>query len=533
MSSKERTRMVVLEQLKHREISVSDAVRRLGITRRHVFRLKALYRAGGPGAIVHRARDRRPGNRRLDPALRRRVIELYREQYPDFGPTLAAEKMLERNAIEIHPETLRRWLIASGDWGGRQRRRVHRRRRRRRERFGELVQIDGSDHAWFEERGPRSCVMVMIDDATGRMRLFMAPTETTAAALVVLRKWVERWGVPQAMYADCKTLYWSQTALDNPQLRGRRAVHSEFGRVLMGLGIELIPAHSPQAKGRVERRNGVLQDRLVKELRLRGINDIDAANRFFDEYSDHLDRMFGIEPADPNDAHRVFAPADPKRRERAFSIDYERTVAHDNTVSFEGRPWQILEQEGAPRPRSKVTMWRAMDGSTSCQWQNRDLEIAPVDTKAIKAERFRKRCETIWAAHDESDADVAGDQSPGPPGILRLGAKAEAGVLRACGEADTKSKRTSAKNAVKAKPTNEIKIKNGGTRNAIVKAGKNKIVGAKMVVSAATEQGAGRPSASRPRSASASGTVLGSRPRGALSPARSNLSSRKRKAARR
>lgn len=484
MSSKERTRMVVLEQLKHREISVSDAVRRLGITRRHVFRLMARYKTGGPGAIVHRSRDRRPGNRRLDPALRRRAVELYREHYPDFGPTLAAEKMAERDGIEINSETLRRWLAASGDWLGRQRHRVHRRRRQRRARFGELVQIDGSDHDWFEERGPRTCVMVMIDDATNRMRLFMAPTETTAAALVVLRKWIECWGVPQAMYADRKSLYWSQTALDNPQLRGKRAVHSEFGRVLMGLGIELIPAHSPQAKGRVERRNGVLQDRLVKELRLRGISDIDAANRFFDEYADQLDRLFGVEPADPNDGHRVFAPEGPLRRERAFAVDHERTVARDNTVSFEGRPWQILEQEGAPAAGAKVTLWRAMDGSTSCQWQGRELAIAPVDQEAIKAERFRKKCEAIGAAEDENDADSPGDQSPRPPEILRIGAKAEAG----------------------RKPKSNGARRGGGEKTGTARTG-------------------------RPRTASASGAMLGSRPRGALSPARSKQSSRKRKAA--
>jgi hypothetical protein len=472
MSSKERTRMVVLEQLKHGELSVSEAERRLGITRRHVFRLKARYRAGGPGAIVHRARDRRPGNRRLDPALRRRVIELYRAQYPDFGPTLAAEKLRERDGIEINSETLRRWLTQSGDWLGRQRHRVHRRRRQRRARFGELVQIDGSDHDWFEGRGPRACLMVMIDDATNRMRLFMAPTETTAAALVVMRKWAERWGVPLAIYADRKSLYWSQTALDNPQLRGKRSAHSEFGRVVMGLGIELIPAHSPQAKGRVERRNGVLQDRLVKELRLRGINDIEAANRFFDQYSDELDRLFGIEPADPNDAHRVFAPANAMRRERAFAVDHERVVARDNTISFEGRPWQILAQPGAPRPKAKVTLWRAMDGSTSCQWQGRELAIAPADARAIKVENFRKRCETIWTAQDENEADAPGDQSPGPPGIYRLRAKAETGAK-----------------------------KRGTARKG------------------------------RPCSASASGAVLGSRPRGALSPARSKSFSRKRKAA--
>jgi len=426
MSQTERTRMMVLEAVKRREITLSEAARRMGLSRRQAFRLKARYLAGGAGGIVHRSRGR-PGNRD-QPLLRQEAVALYREAYGDFGPTLAAEKMLERDGLAVHPETLRRWLLASGDWLGRQRRRVHRRRRKRRERFGELLQIDGSDHAWFEERGPTACLMVMVDDATARMKLFMAPEETTHAALVVVRKWVEPFGVPEAIYADRKTLYWSPTALDRPQLRDRREVHSEWGRVAVGnLGIELIPAYSPQAKGRVERRNGLLQDRLVKELRLRGIDTIEGANAMLDAFAEEMFERFGVEPADPRDAHRVFAPADREACELAFSIDKPRTVARDNTVVLGRRCWQIAAQPGAPRPGAKVVLWRAMDGQVRCRWQGRDLKIRRFDPKA---ERFRRRCGLEPADPPPPTSPAAGpalgDPSPRPPGIDRIRAKAGA-----------------------------------------------------------------------------------------------------------
>jgi transposase len=426
MNQKERKRMVVLERVKGQEISLRQAARQMDLSRRQAIRLKARYLAGGAAGIVHRGRGR-PGNRRADPDQRRRAIEIYEDQYRGFGPTLAAEKMAEREGLVVHPETLRRWLAATGDWGGRSRQRLHRRRRSRRQRFGQMLQIDASEHDWFEGRGPRAALMVLIDDATGRMKLHMAPAETTQAALTVLRKWVLRWAVPESIYADCKSVYWSKTALESPELRGRRQVHSEFGRVCMGLGIELIAAHSPQAKGRVERCNGTLQDRLVKEFRLRGISDIDAANAMLDEFSDGLIARFAIEPADPIDAHRVFADRRGRALEMAFSVDYIRTVARDNTFSLAGRSWQILAQAGAPRPGAKVTIWRGMDEKLRCQWQGRFLKIAPASPKA---RRLNEKLKSAWPDGDQDQGlergRPLGDQSPRPPGICRFRAKAQA-----------------------------------------------------------------------------------------------------------
>jgi transposase len=481
MSQRDREKLVVLEAVQRREISVSEAARRLGITRRHAIRLKQRYLAEGAGGIPHRLRERRPGNRKpKEPVDRQRAVQLYAARYPDYGPTLAAEKLLELDGIKVPAETLRRWLIEAGHWQRQPRRGPHRTRRPRRPRFGQLLQLDGSDHDWFQGRAPRCCLMVLIDDATGRVALHLAPSEDTRAALTVVRKWVERHGVPEAIYTDRNTVYWSQQALQQPQLRDRREVHGEWGRVMTGnLGIALIPAYSPQAKGRVERSNGIFQDRLVKELRLRGIDTIREANAMLDEYAGEHNARFAKTPAEPLDAHRVFAPSGEHERELAFSVDFARAVTRDNTVSLAGQCYQIPAQADAPRPGAKVTLWRAMDGVVRGQWQGRDLAIKPFDPRA---DRFRHRCASgifrTAAADSPAEAtgarDALGDQSPSPPGIYRIGAKA------------------------------------GGERPQGATKGGTAIVG-------------------RPAPASASGAVLGLRPRMALSPARGKPVSRKTK----
>lgn len=381
MSGKERRRMGVLDAVERGETTLKEAALRMGVSVRQAIRLKARYRAGGAEAIVHRSRGR-PGNRRADSAFRDRVIRVYREQYDDFGPTLAAEKMAERDGIEVHRETLRRWLTDSCDWLGKKRHPLkHRRRRLRRERLGELVQLDGSDHDWFEGRGPRACLMVMTDDATGRKLVHMAESETTGAALALLRKWVERWGTPQALYVDRNSAYWSPTALHEPEKRGLREAHGDFGRVAHGLGVELIPAYSPQAKGRVERANGVLQDRLIKEMRLEGIATIAEANAMIDAFIDGLNARQEVPPRCDHNAHRVFAPRDAEDRERLFSIDVKRTVARDHTVSYQGRTWQIPDQPGGPPPKAAITLLRGMDGVVRGRWRGQPLAIEPLDPR--------------------------------------------------------------------------------------------------------------------------------------------------------
>jgi len=363
MSKKERQRAQVMAEVVSGRWSLARAAREMRVSKRQAVRIKKRYLREGEAGLVHRSRDR-VSNRRKPDGFRQEVLALYRERYGDFGPTLAAEKMAELDGVSVHPETLRLWLKAAHLWQGKHKAREHRKQRQRRERFGELVQIDGSDHAWFEERGPRCTLMVMVDDATGRMALHMATAETTQAALRVLRQWVGLHGVPQALYADGKSVYFSPKGSDKP---------TEFGQVARRLEIDMIPAHSPQAKGRVERKNSLLQDRLVKELRLRGISTIEEANAMLEGFAGDMNRRFARAPMSPCDAHRV-APGDPMELDDLFRVEHPRVVARDNTYAFQSRRWQILEQPGAPAPGTTIRVCRALDGSLSCRHARRSLE---------------------------------------------------------------------------------------------------------------------------------------------------------------
>jgi len=400
MSHKETTRLIMMERVMDGSITLTDAAERMGISLRQAIRIKQRFARWGAGGLVHRSRGRL-SNRRLPEPLRREALALYREHYADFGPLLAAEKMAQRDGLQVHPETLRRWLIGACLWSGRSRWRRHRRRRTRRERFGEMVQIDGSDHEWFEQRGPRACLMVMVDDATGRIMLHMAAAETTRDALVVLRKWVGRYGAPAALYADRKSLYFSLQALHNPAKRNDPWALSDFAQVAHRLGIAMIPAGSPQAKGRVERKNGLLQDRLVKELRLRAISTVEQANAMLDEFADQMDQRFAVAPVHPADAHRV-VPADPERLDELFGVDRRRCVARDHTFSLEGVCWQIVAQPDAPAPGSRVIVRRALDGRIGCLFNGRPLRIEPVGPSPAR-----------WAQQEAAPGGFAPLATPG------------------------------------------------------------------------------------------------------------------------
>jgi transposase len=304
MSRRERERLVVMRRYERGEMLLKEAAWEMRVSVRQAIRIKKRFQDQGAQGLIHSLRDM-PSKRACDPELRRRALEVYQARYGDFGPTLACEKMAEHEGIEVNRETLRRWLIAQCLWRVGAKGRVHRRKRKRRERFGQMLQIDGSDHAWFEERAPKSTLMVLIDDATGKMALHMARAETTAAALRVLGQWVQRHGVPASLYADQRTTYFTQEFLHEPGRREDPRTFTRFMRVTERLGIDMIPAYSPQAKGRVERANGLLQDRLVKEFRLRGIDTIQAANAMLASFAQEMNRRFAKEPARPADAHRA------------------------------------------------------------------------------------------------------------------------------------------------------------------------------------------------------------------------------------
>ena len=284
MSARELTRVEVLSRVKGGSLTLGSAATLLGVSYRQAKRLARRYRAEGAKGLKHRSAGG-ASNHARPPAERERVLALVREKYNGpvdvrFGPTLAAEHLASEDGITVHHDTLRRWMLAAGLWSRARKRSPHRQRRERKAHFGELVQLDGSFHLWYEARGPRGCLMNLVDDATGRTLARLGDQETIWGAVDVLRRWIEAYGVPLALYTDWKNVYVREP---NAEEQATGAVPlTQFGRMCASLGIRIIAASSPQAKGRVERNHGTHQDRLVKKLRRLGIADAAAANAFLD-----------------------------------------------------------------------------------------------------------------------------------------------------------------------------------------------------------------------------------------------------------
>jgi transposase len=341
MSSRERGRLVVLSRVKSQGLTLVAAAAQMQVSYRQAKRLWKRYRKEGDAGLVHRLRGKASNHRDWGDTRRAKAVELYRRQYPDFGPTLAAQCLRERDGLEIDHETLRRALVRAGLWqadragSGR-----HRQWRERRHRAGEMVQMDGSHHDWFEGRGEPCVLMVLIDDASNWTWGEFAPAEDTIAAMRALWSYSDQRGLPQSLYVDKDSIYkinGPATTRENLQNTGAR---TQFARAMDELGVKIINAHSPQAKGRVERANGTLQDRLVKLMRLEGISDIATANTYLRRsyWAQHNGR-FALRPIDPQDAHQ---PA-PARAEldRVLQIRQERTVANDYCVRWENRFFQL------------------------------------------------------------------------------------------------------------------------------------------------------------------------------------------------
>ena len=373
MSRKERDRLKVMDQLVKERINQQQAAQWLALSTRQVRRLLRRYQAQGDRGLVHRLRGR-PSNRGIAAAVREQSIDLLRAKYHDFGPTLASEHLAQDDGIEACRETVRGWMRQAGLWAARRKSRPHRRRRPRRACFGELVQMDTSDHDWLEGRGPACVLITMIDDATGRKLMRFYQRDTTASNMELLKLWVARHGRPLALYTD-----WASHFKQMPK-RGQKSAlkPTQIERALLELDVRLIAAHSPQAKGRVERSHGTDQDRLIKKLRLAGIRTLEAANRFVEEiYLPQVERRFTVEAAGA-DAHRDAAGYD---LEAIFSVQELRSVANDYTVQVDCVAWQIERGEigGGPR-RTKVTVERRLDGSMRLRWGDRYLKYRRAQT---------------------------------------------------------------------------------------------------------------------------------------------------------
>ena len=341
MGQKELVRSKMLEMVHQGKITLKAAVVTMRVSYRQGKRLYAVYRQEGDVGLIH-GNCGKKSNHRLAEKNREAALLAYRERYSDFGPTFAAEKMAEEEGIQISVGTLRNLLIEAGEWKGVRQRKEYRSRRERKACFGELIQFDGSHHRWFEGRGPICCLMTMIDDATNTRLARFFEQETVEAAMTVFSLWIKKYGIPETLYCDKKNAFvLTREVTDAELLAGVTEAKSHFGRACDKLGVQVIAANSPQAKGRVERNHGIDQDRLVKELRLKGISTIAEANTFLEKtYLPKMNRKFSRLPADASDAH---VPVGNVNLKEIFCFEHKRTVGNDYVVRFEKRLFQILK----------------------------------------------------------------------------------------------------------------------------------------------------------------------------------------------
>ena len=374
MSTGELKRAGVLARVAAGTLTLESAATLMGVSYRQAKRLGARYRDQGTAGLQH-GNAGRPSNRATSSRVRKRALALIRAKYSGasderFGPTLAAEHLASEDGLTVDHETLRRWMLADGLWSRMRKRSPHRRRRERKAHFGELVQMDGSFHPWFEGRGPDSCLLTLVDDATGTTLGQFGAQETIWAAVAVLRAWIVRYGLPRALYTDWKNVY-VRPPNQMERVTGAEPL-TQFGRMCATLGIQIIPASSPQAKGRVERNHGTQQDRLVKKLRRRGIADITTANAFLEPayWADHNGR-FAQAPAAADDFH-VARPRG-LRLDTVFRLEETRTVSNDWVVRYANRHLQLERQSGLAPARSTVVVCESVDGHLEIRYRDRAM----------------------------------------------------------------------------------------------------------------------------------------------------------------
>jgi len=393
MSERERERMKVLARVKKGEMKLVEAADLLKLSYRHVKRVYGRYREQGDQGLIHQARGRQ-SNRGIRKVFKQEVIDLYQKRYPDFGPTLAVEKLAEQG-YKLDHETLRRWLLKQGLWHKRRRRPIHRSWRQRRAHFGELVQIDGSHHGWFEKRAEPCCLMNLVDDATGLTLSSFAAQETTEAAMLLLWAWIGKYGIPAAVYADRKNVYIPEEKARQRARQQGLERYTQFGRACARLGIEIITAYSPQAKGRVERSHGVYQDRLVKELRLQKISGIGDANQLLaDGFIDHLNRKFAVKARSETDFHRSSKGYD---LVSVFCLEEERALTEDWIVRFKGSFYQLRRQSRKPPTTRKVLVRQCFNGELRFNYRGRDVlytELPARPQPPPKAQPLKLRAST-------------------------------------------------------------------------------------------------------------------------------------------
>lgn len=389
MSNREITRLEAMQRIKAKRLTQKEAAQMLNLSVRQIKRLYRAYKTQGAKGLIS-ARRGQPSNHRMDEHVEQQVLDLLKEKYADFGPTLAHEKLTEVHSLAISRESVRKLMIVEGLWKPKRAKKpsAHQMRERR-ACLGELVQIDGSEHAWFEARGPKCTLLVYIDDATGQLlELRFVPDETFFAYCEATRHYLERFGKPIAFYSDQHGIF----RVNQPRPLGLTSGLTQFGRAMQALDIQIICASSPQAKGRIERAFQTLQDRLVKELRLRRISDIESANAFLPEFREDFNRRFAVQPRSRHDAHRPLLKTEDLdlilTHQKTGTLSKNLTIQYDNTI------YQIQsDRPGYALRNAQVTVCQNAQGEVTILYQGKPLaytiyhksprQAEVVDTKTL------------------------------------------------------------------------------------------------------------------------------------------------------
>lgn len=375
MTRREWQRYHMIERALKRELTQAKAGELLGLSERHIRRLVKKVRMKGMRGLVHGNRGR-PSPREMSSELEKRIALIIGERYPDFAPLHATEKLWERHKVRVSREKVRQIMMVKGLWKRRRRRKEDHIWRERKPHPGEMVQLDGSHHSWLEGRGPKLVLMGYVDDATGRFFGRFYDHEGIWPAMDSLRRYIERYGVPQSIYLDKHSTYKTTRQPDTDELLRDEQAQTQYERATVELGIKLIHANSPQAKGRIERTFGTLQDRLVKEMRLAGVCDREEANRFLDGYLPAHNRRFMKAPLRPQDLHRPV----PKtlNLDDIFCLQGIRTVNNGYIIKWTSRTF-VLTRPSLTLRRQKVVVREWFDGRLSIRFKGKDLEYKEVD----------------------------------------------------------------------------------------------------------------------------------------------------------
>lgn len=416
MSQRERDVLKVLQSVMDGKRSQAEAAQLLDLSVRHVRRLQRRLALEGDGALVHKLRGQ-PSNHGYDEAFRKRVLRAYQQRYGGFGPTFASEKLALED-LEVDGETLRRWLLSAGLWQRKRRRDPHRSRRPRRSCFGELVQMDASIHDWLEGRGEEVVLISMIDDATNHIEARFYPAGTVETHMDLLGVWLRRHGRPKALYTDRHSIF-------EPQDKGKALPDgvTQFGRALQELDIELIRAHSPQAKGRVERSFGTAQDRWVKELRLAKATTCVQANDVLKWLIPEHNRRFGRVPREASDAHRTLGPK--HRLESILSLQETRVVSNDYTIRYKNRFYQLLKPIYAGERGGQVVVEERLDGTLAIRFGSHYLHYEDIALReaAREAARASSKQNSATPKAGETKMEPGAQEPSGSPGMRPTGGR--------------------------------------------------------------------------------------------------------------